>query len=156
MKGQTKPATLDSSVPQSIRDFFAGTNAFDSDAMIAPFTEDGLVNDIQREFWGHAAIKRWADKESVGDHVVTTDFTDIKEHHGNRIISVAVDGEYDKTGLPDPLILTYYFTLAGDQIASLIIVGNKPATRPMSIVVMLDAIGGGGRHRASEPATVEK
>jgi hypothetical protein len=40
------PATLESNVPQSIRDFFAGTNAFDSDAMIAPFTEDGLVNDI--------------------------------------------------------------------------------------------------------------
>jgi hypothetical protein len=45
---------------------------------------------------------------------------------GSWIISAAVDGEYDKTGLPDPLILTYYFTLAGDQIASLIIVGNKP------------------------------
>ena len=118
--------TLDSSVPQPIRDYFTAMNAFNSDGMIAPFTDDGLVNDIQREFWGPDAIKRWAEKESVGDHVVTTDFTEVKEHHGSWFISTAVDGEYDKTGLPNPLILTYYFTLDGDQISSLIVVGNKP------------------------------
>ena len=118
--------TLDSGVPQPIRDYFTAMNAFNSEGMIAPFTDDGLVNDIQREFWGSDAIKRWADKESVGDHVVTTDFTEVKEHHGSWFISTAVDGEYDKTGLPEPLILTYYFTLDGEQISSLIIVGNKP------------------------------
>lgn len=118
--------TLDSSVPQPIREYFSAMNAFNSEGMIASFTHDGLVNDIQREFWGSDAIKRWADKESVGDHVVTTDFTEVKEHHGSWFISTAVNGEYDKTGLPDPLILTYYFTLDGDQISSLIIVGNKP------------------------------
>ena len=118
---------LEPSVPRPIRDYFTAMDAFDSDGMIAPFTDDGLVNDIQREFWGPDAIKRWADMESVGDRVVTTDFTEAKEHHGSWFISTAVDGEYDKTGLPDPLILTYYFTLDGDQISSLIIVGNKPA-----------------------------
>ena len=117
---------LDSSVPQPIRDYFTAMNAFNSEGMIAPFTDDGLVNDIQREFLGRDAIKRWADKESVGDHVATTDFTEVREHHGSWFISTAVDGEYDKTGLPNPLILTYYFTLDGDQISSLIIVGNKP------------------------------
>jgi hypothetical protein len=118
---------LDSIVPQPIRDYFTAMNAFNSEGMIAPFTDDGLVNDIQREFWGPDAIKRWADKESVGDQVMTKDFTEVKEHHGNWFISTAVDGEYDKTGLPNPLVLTYYFTLDGDQISSLIIVGNKPA-----------------------------
>ena len=119
-------SVLESTVPQPIRDYFAAMNSFNSEEMTAAFTEDGLVNDIQREFWGPDAIKRWADKESVGDHVVTKDFTEAKEHHGSWFISTAVDGEYDKTGLPDPLILTYYFTLDGDQISSLIIVGNKP------------------------------
>ena len=119
-------AALDSSVPQAIRDYFTAMNELNSEGMIAPFTDDGLVNDIQREFWGPDSIKRWADKESVGDHVVATDFTEVKEHHGSWFISTAVDGTYDKTGLPDPLVLTYYFTLDGDQISSLIIVGNKP------------------------------
>src|SRR5215469_7147961 len=112
---------LDSGVPRPIRDYFTAMNAFDSDGMIAPFTDDGLVNDIQREFWGPDAIKRWADKESVGDHVVAKDFTEAKEHHRSWFISTAVNGEYDKTGLPERLILTYYFTLDGEQISSLII-----------------------------------
>jgi hypothetical protein len=127
LKGATHmPQTLETTVPPAIRDFFAGMNAFDSHAMIAPFSDDGLVNDIQREFWGRAAIKRWADRESVGDHVVTTEFPEVKQHHGSWIISAAVDGDYDKTGLPDPLVLTYYFTLENEEISSLIIVGNKP------------------------------
>jgi hypothetical protein len=32
-----------------------------------------------------------------------------------------------KTGLPDPLLLTFYFTLRGDKITKLIILLNKPA-----------------------------
>ena len=27
------------------------------------------------------------------------------------IVHAVTDGEYDKTGLPDPLVLTYYFTV---------------------------------------------
>ena len=36
------------------------------------------------------------------------------------------DGEYDKTGLPDPLVLTYYFTVRDDRIVRLIIIRNQP------------------------------
>ena len=36
------------------------------------------------------------------------------------------DGEYDKTGLPDTLVLTYYFTVRGDRIVRLIIIRNEP------------------------------
>jgi hypothetical protein len=101
-------------------------NAFNSDAMVAAFVSDALVNDIQREFWGPTAIKRWADREIIGDKVVWTAFTDAREHHGDFIVSAAVNGEYDKTGLPDPLVLTFYFSLDGDKISRLIISGNKP------------------------------
>ena len=117
---------LESSVPRPIRDFFTAMNAFNSDGMIAPFADDGLVNDIQREFWGPEAIKRWADRESVGDKVVWKAFTDARDFHGDYFVSAEVDGEYDKTGLPDPLVLTYYFSLENDKITRLIISGNKP------------------------------
>lgn len=119
-------AALDSHVPEAIRAYFAAMNELNSEGMAAVFTDDGLVNDIQREFWGADSIKRWAEKESIGDNVVTTDFRAAKQHHGSWIITSAVDGTYDKTHVPDPLVLTYYFTLDGDCISSLIIVGNKP------------------------------
>jgi hypothetical protein len=113
-------------MPAPVRDYFTAMNALDSAGMIAPFTSDGLVNDIQREFWGSEAIKRWADRESIGDKVVWTSFPDARAHHGDYIVSAAVDGEYDKAGLPDPLVLTYYFSLENDKITRLIIIGNKP------------------------------
>ena len=112
--------------PAPVRDYFTAMNALDSAGMVAVFTSDGLVNDIQREFWGPEAIKRWADRESIGAKVVWTTFTDAKAHHGDYIVSTEIDGEYDKTGLPDPLVLTYYFSLENDKITRLIISANKP------------------------------
>jgi hypothetical protein len=117
-------ATAD--MPTPVRAYFDAVNNLDSAGMVAVFPADGLVNDIQREFWGPESIKRWADRESVGDRVITTRFVEAKEHYGDYIVSAEVDGEYDKTGLPNPLVLTFYFSLAGEQISRLIILGNKP------------------------------
>jgi hypothetical protein len=114
-------------MPAPVQDYFTAMNAFDGAGMAAPFSSDGLVNDIQREFWGHEAIMRWADRESIGDRVVWKAFTDARDHHSDYIVSAEVDGEYDKAGLPDPLVLTYYFSLENDKITRLIISGNKPA-----------------------------
>ena len=41
-----------------------------------------------------------------------------------------IDGEYDKTGLPTPLTLTFYFSIGGDRIEQLIILRNKTSQRP--------------------------
>jgi len=41
-----------------------------------------------------------------------------------------VDGDYDKTGLPDPLPLTFYFSVRGDRIVQLIILRNRAAAGP--------------------------
>jgi len=90
-------------MPAPVRDYFTAMNALDSAGMVAAFAGDGLVNDIQRELWGPEAIKRWADRESIGDKVAWTTFTDAKAHRGGYIVSAEVDCEYDKTGLPDPL-----------------------------------------------------
>jgi hypothetical protein len=115
-----------SDMPAPVAAYLTAMNAFDGAGMVAPFATDGLVNDIQREFWGPGAIRRWVDKESVGDKVVWTRITAAREHHGDCIVEAEVDGEYDKTGLPDPLVLTFYFSLSGDRITRLIILGNKP------------------------------
>jgi len=40
-------------------------------------------------------------------------------------VHAVMDGTYDKTGLPDPLILSFYFSLRDDRITQLIILHNK-------------------------------
>jgi len=110
-----------------VAELFAAINEFDTDAIMGKFAEDALVNDVRREFWGKDAIRSWVEREIVGDKV-TIEVTDAVEHDGLTIIQGVYDGEYDKTGLPDPLILTHYITVAEDtgKIANLIIINNQP------------------------------
>src|SRR6266704_2903419 len=101
-------------LPAPVQGYLAASNAFDGDALIAWFADDALVNDTRREFWGKDAIRAWLDREIIGDKV-TTSPTATAEHYGEVIVHAVTDGEYDKTGLPDPLVLTYYFTVRDDR-----------------------------------------
>jgi hypothetical protein len=115
------------SLPPAIERFIAAANAFDLDALMATFVEDAFANDNHREFWGNAAIRKFAGRELIGDKV-TMAVTEVRTHHGMVAVAAKVDGNYDKTNLPDPLHLSFYFLLDGDKIATLIIIFNKPAT----------------------------
>jgi hypothetical protein len=100
-------------------------NAFDEDAIVATFADDALVNDAHREFWGTEAIRRWVAKEMVGDRV-TIEVTEVLDHHGQTIVRGRYDGNFDKTNLPDELILTNYFAIRDGKIETLIVIYNTP------------------------------
>ena len=107
----------------AVAEYVAAVNVFDEDAIVATFADDALVNDVRREFWGKDAIRHWVGEEIVGDRV-TVEPIDVIEHHGQTIMRGRYDGEYDKTNLPDELILTSYFTVQDGRIATLIIIHN--------------------------------
>jgi hypothetical protein len=109
-----------------VAEHIAAVNAFDEDAIAATFADDALVNDAHREFWGSAAIRRWVAKEMVGDRV-TLEVTEVVQHYGDTIVRARYDGEYDKTNLPDELILSNYFTVRDGKIVSMIVIRNTPA-----------------------------
>ena len=101
-------------------------NAFDLDAIVATFAEDALVNDARREFWGIEAIRGWVAREMVGDKV-TLEVTEVLDHHGQTLVRARYDGEYDKTNLPDELIMTNYFTVRDGRIVTLFVIRNRDA-----------------------------
>jgi hypothetical protein len=113
-------------VDGAVAELFAAINVFDTDAIMGTFADDALVNDNRREFWGKGDIRRWVDREIVGDKV-TVEVADAIQHDGLTIVQGVYHGEYDKTGLPDPLILTHYVTVAEDtgRIANLIVIANR-------------------------------
>ena len=113
------------SLPPVVAGHIAAVNAHDEDAIVATFAADALVNDAHREFWGTEAIRRWVAREMTGDRV-TIDVTEVIEHHGDTIVRGRYDGTYDKTNLPEELILTNYFTVRDGKIASLIVILNTP------------------------------
>jgi hypothetical protein len=51
--------------------------------------------------------------------------TKVINHYGNFITTAIVDGNYDKRGLPDPLVLAFYFIARSDSIVQLIILRNR-------------------------------
>jgi hypothetical protein len=104
----------------------AAVNAFDIDAVVATFASNAYVNDARREINGSDAIRAWVAKEIVGDHV-TMDVCEVIDHYGDTIVRARYDGTYDKTNLPDELIMSNYFSVRGDKIVSLAIVFNQPS-----------------------------
>jgi limonene-1,2-epoxide hydrolase len=107
-----------------IADHVAAVNAFDTEAIVATFADDALVNDNHREFWGTERIRAWVAAEIVGDHVTIAPVEAI-DHHGVTIVHGRYDGDYDKAGLPDELILTNYFTVKDGKIVSLFVIHNR-------------------------------
>ena len=65
-----------------------------------------------------AAIKEWANREIFAVNV-TLDVVNAVERDGQTIVTVKIDGTFDRTGLPDPLLMDHCFTVAGDKIATL-------------------------------------
>ena len=111
-------------LPRVVSDHIAANNDHDPEGLMATFAPDALVNDAQREFLGHAAIRAWADKEIFGANV-SLQVQRAFDQHGDIIVRAQVDGDFDKTNLPDPLILTYYFSLRDGLITQLVILLNK-------------------------------
>lgn len=111
-------------LPAVVAAHVAAYNRQDPEALMATFAADALVNDEHREFLGHAAIRGWADK-SIFAANVTLAVQQAYEQHGDFILRCRVDGSFDKTNLPDPLILSYYFSVRDGRITQLIILLNS-------------------------------
>ena len=111
-------------LPRVILDHIAAYNNHDAEAFMSTLAPDALVNDIQRELLGHSAIRAWADKEIFGDNV-TLEIEDTFSQADSTIVRCRVDGDFDKSKLPNPLILTFYFSVQDGRITQLIILHNK-------------------------------
>jgi hypothetical protein len=111
-------------LPAVIEKFIAATNDHNADAFISCFAEDAFVNDAARSFWGREQIKKWSDKEMIGDKVTMKPDV-IVEHYGDVMITALTNGNYDKNLAPDPTYLDYFFTVKGDKIIKMFVIINK-------------------------------
>ena len=119
----TSPTT---SLPAVVAEHIAAVNAFDTERIVATFAPDAYVNDNRREIWGTDAIRAFMAKEFVGDRV-TMEVREVVDHHGDIIVRAKYDGDYDKTNLPEVLVMTSYFALRDGRISSLTVIFNQPS-----------------------------
>jgi hypothetical protein len=116
---------MSSTLPAVIEEHIAAVNAGDLDALTATFADDALVT-AQAEARGIDAVRVLLAKEFIDDHV-TLEVRDVIDHHGDFIVRVQYDGTYDKTGLPDPLIMTNYYSLRAGKIITLAVISTPSA-----------------------------
>ena len=121
-----------SGLPRAVERFVEAVNRSDGEQAIAAFAGDALVNDIRREFCGVAAIRAWLEREIIADSV-RLEILDARAQYETTILTARTTGDFDKSGLPDPLDLTLYFTTTSttsttsstEAIAQLVVVANQ-------------------------------
>ena len=126
MPSAPAPAKIITELPPVVARHIDAVNAFDTDAIVGTFAADAYVNDNRREVWGMDAIRAFMEKEFVGDHV-TMEVVEVVDHYGDIIVRARYDGTYDKTNLPDELVMSNYFSIRDDRIVSLTVIFNQPS-----------------------------
>jgi ketosteroid isomerase-like protein len=108
--------SLSSDVPLAIQAFVDATNAGDSDAFVAAFTEDAFLSDWGKEFVGREGVAAWDRSDNIGRNS-HFDLLGVKPGLGDQqfIATVMVSGN-GFNGTSD-----LEFTLRGDRVARLVI-----------------------------------
>jgi hypothetical protein len=112
-----RPAQL---LPDTIDDFFTALNEEDVAGLVRGFGSDAVINDQMQELSGIEQIIRWAEHDMTGLHVRAT-IQDTRLRPSGAIVSAKITGDFDAPGLPEPLILLFYFVLSDNLIDQLVI-----------------------------------
>jgi hypothetical protein len=105
-------------MPQAIAAFVAATNAHNTDEFLATLADNAVLTDEGQNYRGIGAIKTWSDERYVGAKV-TLDVVKVVNSDDKTIVTAKVDGNFDKTGLPDPFLMDFHFTTNAGKISEL-------------------------------------
>jgi ketosteroid isomerase-like protein len=56
-------------LPALVAAYVEATNSFDLERLLATFADDALVNDQLRDYWGKSAIRKWAERDIIGERL---------------------------------------------------------------------------------------
>ena len=115
---QSEQLTKESNLPWPVANYLRAVNTGAKADFPASFADDAVVVDVNRELRGLDAITAWASADIFGA-LVHFDVLDVIERAGRTIVRVKIDGTFDRTGLPDPLVMNHEFTVAEGKIADL-------------------------------------
>ena len=79
-------------LPRPVEELLAAANGHDTEAFLAAFTANGVVDDWGREFRGAEAIRGWSDREFIGV-AVTLEVEDVTTRDGETIVGAQVGGD---------------------------------------------------------------
>jgi hypothetical protein len=101
-------------LPPPAKGFLEAINRNDTDAFLAYFPHDGVVDDWGTRYVGHARIRAWSDREFIGAQV-RLDVTGAEQSGREIRIAAQVGGN----GFNGPSHFT--FRVGGDRVARMTI-----------------------------------
>lgn len=107
-------------LPKPVAQFVQAANTGDLAQLLPAFVEDAIVNDQLCEYSGIDEIRQWATQDVI-ERNLRIYVIEMRTHYGQVILTAQIDGDFDKRGLPNPLLLTFYFTQDRGQLVQLII-----------------------------------
>jgi SnoaL-like domain len=97
-------------MPKPISTFIEATNKHNLDDFLSVIAETAVVHDEGHDYRGISEIKKWSDAKVFGARVQLEPIK-IAERNGITVLTTKIDGDFDKTGLPDPLVMDFHFTI---------------------------------------------
>jgi SnoaL-like domain len=79
-------------IPVPVESLLNAANGHDTDAFIAAFVEDGVVDDWGREFVGPESIRGWSDREFIGQRV-SLEIRDVRQDGDTTVVTAQVGGD---------------------------------------------------------------
>jgi hypothetical protein len=101
-------------VPASVQAALDAANDNDTEAFLACFPPDGVVDDWGREFRGHDRIREWSDREFIGVKV-SLRVTHVDIEADDVVVTAQVGGN----GFNGPSHFTFH--VAGDHVSRMTI-----------------------------------
>jgi len=110
--------TLRNGLHPTIAGYLTATNRHDPAAFLGCFAEGAVVDDAGRVWCGIDAIRGWSEREIFTPNV-QLEVIAVVVLRDETVLTTRVEGDFDRTGLPDPVVIEHRIALAGDKISSL-------------------------------------
>ena len=101
-----------------ITEFIKAVNEQHADAFLAVFKDNAVITDECHDYPGKTAIEEWNEEKNIGAKITLSPI-EADDRDGVTVLTAVVDGNFDKTGLPDPFLMDLYFTLDNNLITEL-------------------------------------
>lgn len=105
-------------IHEPIKSAIEAANNHDSILFLSNFAETAVITDEGHDYQGSAAIKKWSDEKLFGANV-TFNIIGIRRSGHTSVVTAEVDGDFDKTGLPNPFVMALHFVTSGSRIIRL-------------------------------------
>lgn len=103
---------------EPIETYFNTSNNPDPKKFISIFAEDAIVIDEGQEYVGLDKIQEWSAQHHFAAKL-ELEVTNVIEKNHITVVTAKVDGDFDRTGLPDPLLLDFHFTILKGIVSKL-------------------------------------